>query len=132
MSTTLDQPLTITITRQYHGLQASTRLSLGTITTDHYSDGTPQPAERILEITTSKRESGGIASTAHVYLEAGNTKTFAIFGDYRSARLTPKNHLRATEKNIRLIHAEALQQAERLVEEAHAFYARKAVPEITF
>lgn len=130
MSTTIDQPITTTITRGYHGLQAKTRLSLGTITTTHH--GEPTAAERILDITTSKRESGGIASSAYAYLEVGNTKTFEVFGDYRSARLTPKNHLRATEKNIKLIHAEALQQVDRLVEEAQAFYARKTVPEIAF
>jgi len=118
----------VTLTKTRDGLQASTTLSLGTIATP---DG---PGERILEITTRKDTRGGITSHAYVYVQRGSvaigyTKTFELVGDYRSGRLTAPNRYRATEKNIRLVHAEALQRVDQCLANAHAFYAAKTAPD---
>ena len=96
----------------YDGWMAESKAQLG---------DTPEGI-RTLELTTSKI-SGGLAASANIfYYKPDGSKMTVIFQDFakRGIAKTPCN--RVTEKAVLQVHKKALQEMDRLIEEAKAFY----------
>ena len=81
----------------------------------------PMHGRRELHITTFKRSNGGVTSAAQCVEVSADRRTtsFAIFSDYRRT-LAHDPKMRATEKNIRALHEQALKLADEALAEAKA------------
>lgn len=83
---------------------------------------------RELHVTTMKGSRGLRCSVQCVEMDPdGRSFRFIVFGDFNKLLVTdPKE--RATEKNLRRMHAEGMASIEVTLAEARAFYAAKAEP----
>ena len=111
------------LTKSHFGWNAKTDIVIGEASADH----TGFTGQRILRIQTSKHHSGGISSMASVHVARDtcrgySTETFALYGDFRQ-RCGIISDKRATEKNVRDIHAIALREIDDIIIRAKAFYA---------
>ena len=74
----------------------------------------------VLEISTSKRSSGILSTTANVHKVEGGFMTHRMFQDYSKQLVAEK--VRVTEKAVRAQHAEALKMLDVIVLEVYAQY----------
>lgn len=77
--------------------------------------------DRVLQVTTFK-SSPGIVCDAQVVQEHDGMITFVIFQDYHKTLVRDRT-ARATEKNIRSVHAQGLAGIEAVLAEARQQYA---------
>jgi hypothetical protein len=105
----------------YNGWNAETLIPMGQTVA-------PSPGmtggERTLCISTAKAQRGGIYSYATVYIIAPGSRMTEVFGDYRK-HFNQTEAKMVNEKRIREAHAVALSQADAIMAEALAFYAKK-------
>lgn len=74
----------------------------------------------VLEISTSKRSSGVLSTTANVHKIEGGFMTHRMFQDYSKHLVSEK--VRVTEKAVRAQHEQALKMLDVVVLEVYAQY----------
>lgn len=79
--------------------------------------------DRKLCLHTSKCEQGGISTFATVALHKDGFTTFALFYDYGKTVL--RSGVKATEKGVTTLHAEAQAMLPQVIADAKAHYAAK-------
>lgn len=108
-----------TVTRGRDGVEAKTVIDLG-------YDG------RELHVTTCKRGCGGLSTMANVFTRTeGGSLTCVLFQDFH-ARLAEDRTARCTDKAIRTMHAQALDDIEAVLTKAKAQHPPKpaAAPKV--
>lgn len=104
----------------FDGWRAESIVTLG-----ETSEGT-----RKLELVTYKVR-GGIAAHASVFIwkdggDGFSCKMTEIFGDFRKTGIAATPCKRVTENAVKEVHARALLEMDALIEEAKAFYEKRA------
>lgn len=74
----------------------------------------------VLDITTSKANAG-LSTTASVAKVEGGFSTFVMYQDYFST--VARSQARCTERNVSLLHEEAMAQLPTILAEVEAHYA---------
>ena len=93
----------------YYGQQAETGLDL--------------PDNRFLKITTMKRASGNLATTASVGKSNGDSFSFVVFQDFNKTLASEK--VRVTEKAVKTQHDKVLENLDALKAEIAEFYSKE-------
>jgi len=93
----------------YYGQQAETGLDL--------------PDNRFLKITTMKRASGNLATTACVGKSSGDSFSFVVFQDFNKTLANEK--VRVTEKAVKTQHDKVLENLDALKAEIAEFYSKE-------
>ena len=93
----------------YYGHQAETGMDL--------------PDNRFLKITTMKRSSGNLVTTATVGKSSGNSFSFVMFEDFNKTLLHEK--VRVTEKAVKNQHDKALENLDALKAEIAEYYSKE-------
>ena len=93
----------------YHGNQAESGVEL--------------PDNRFLKITTMKRSSGNLATTATVGKSSGNSFSFVVFQDFNKTLANEK--IRVTEKAVKNQHDKVLENLDDLKAEIAEYYSKE-------
>lgn len=93
----------------YYGHQAETGMDL--------------PDNRFLKITTMKRSSGNLATTATVGKSSGNSFSFVVFQDFTKTLVNEK--VRVTEKAVKNQHDKVLENLDALKAEIAEYYSKE-------
>lgn len=104
---------TTTIEKDYYGLNASTEIDLNKST---------EEGDMMLRVTSSKRHSGGVITTATViYRKDAQSFSTIMFQDYNKTIAAGKI-TRVTEKSLAEFHAKALEAIPAALLEVNAQY----------